>query len=585
MITRVIQRKRPRGPALLVIGGAVVAAGLIAAVALATLLGDTGTLNVEVATRAGFATDTTAKGAIVQYIGDSNTSFGSSGTGIFTPFVRLQGSPSERGYDTNGATQFETKVGTWTHAIKVSFIPIVPCGAFSCWELFNDINETNSAKHISLNTVEVYYTTDPLLTGYPFTDGTGVQQAKVQYAFSGSIHINDVNQGSGRGDLRYLIPLDGPNGTISIPTGCNQGNTTCGTYFVLYSQWGAAAGTTYASDGGFEEWKVKAVTPSANPTIATTLSASPVAIGVAVHDSATLSGQTATAGGTVTYSAYAGANTCTGTDLLNSTVTVAAGVVPNSANFTPLNAGTYSFQATYSGDAHNTGPVSSTCSTEQLVVNPNTVTIATTMSANPVAIGVAVHDSSALTGATAGAGGSVTYSAYAGADTCTGTDLLNSTVTVVGGSVPDSANFTPLNAGTYSFQATYSGDANNNNSVPVSSTCSTEQLVVNPNDLSAISTPIVQIKDTFTVSGFAVPASVVPVVVGLYSDSGCTLANLIGSDNFAAPVGGGSVTGATSFVGALAGSYYFKISYAGDANNNSFSSCHEAVGVTITALP
>ena len=50
-------------------------------------------------------------------------------------------------------------------------------------------------------------------------------------------------------------------------------------------------------------------------------------------------------------------------------------------------------------------------------------------------------------------------------------------------------------------------------------------------------------------------------------------------------MGGGSVTGATSFVGALAGSYYFKISYAGDANNNSFSSCHEAVGVTITALP
>ena len=26
---------------------------------------------------------------------------------------------------------------------------------------------------------------------------------------------------------------------------------------MLYSQWGAAAGNAFASDGGFEEWKVK----------------------------------------------------------------------------------------------------------------------------------------------------------------------------------------------------------------------------------------------------------------------------------------------------------------------------------------
>ena len=38
---------------------------------------------------------------------------------IFDPFVRIQGSPTEKGYNTNGSPQFDTKVGTWTHAIKV----------------------------------------------------------------------------------------------------------------------------------------------------------------------------------------------------------------------------------------------------------------------------------------------------------------------------------------------------------------------------------------------------------------------------------------------------------------------------------
>jgi len=113
------------------------------------------------------------------------------------------------------------------------------------------------------------------------------------------------------------------------------------------------------------------VTQPNTPSIATLLvPLGPVAIGAAVHDTATLTGATATAGGTVTYHAYAGANTCSGLDLLNSTVTVTNGVVPSSASTSFAVAGTYSFQATYSGDANNTGPVSSVCSTEQLVVSP-----------------------------------------------------------------------------------------------------------------------------------------------------------------------------------------------------------------------
>jgi uncharacterized repeat protein (TIGR01451 family) len=73
-----------------------------------------------------------------------------------------------------------------------------------------------------------------------------------------------VNQGSGRGDLRYLVPTAGHTWTSD-------------TWFVLYSQWGTTSGTAgnfgtggYASDGGFEEWKVRkapnlSILKTANP--------------------------------------------------------------------------------------------------------------------------------------------------------------------------------------------------------------------------------------------------------------------------------------------------------------------------------
>jgi hypothetical protein len=240
-----------------------VALSLLAAGAVFALVTDGGSCDVRVDDKLGFEEcDLTPGGANVEYIGDSNVTFGSSGTGTFNPFVRLQASPTESGYNTDGTLQFNSKSGNWTHAIKVSEIPTVPCATTAlpgriCWELFVDINEGNSTKHVSLNEMEIYYSSSAHVTGYPFTtpNPAGTVTTK-EYDFSGSILINDVNQGSGRGDLRYLVPLNGTS-PIALPANCDYLNAACSTYFVLYSQWGAGAGTTYASDGGFEEWKVK----------------------------------------------------------------------------------------------------------------------------------------------------------------------------------------------------------------------------------------------------------------------------------------------------------------------------------------
>ena len=255
-MNRRVFRRRPRRFALLAVAAGLVVMGVAASVALA-LVSDTGTYDITVQDNNNSAgpLSLSPSGGSVEYIGSSANNQ-SSGTGIFDPFVRLQGSPTEKGYNTDGAVAFDTKSGTWTHAIKVNAIPVVDCdgsgsGTATCWELFNDINETNSTKRISLNVVEVWFTTNANLVGYVDPDGFPSGATK-EYEFNGDILINDVNQGSGRGDLRYLIPTAGHTWDAD-------------TYFVLYSKWGTTPSSTTAnfgtggweSDGGFEEWKVR----------------------------------------------------------------------------------------------------------------------------------------------------------------------------------------------------------------------------------------------------------------------------------------------------------------------------------------
>jgi hypothetical protein len=237
--------RRPRiGLALL----AALSATALVAVAVFAVFNDSGTVNIQVTNNTQCANGTTTANARLDYFGDNATctaavaiGLGSSGTGVFKPFVRLQASPSESGYDTNGTLQFDTKTGTWTHAMLVSQIPQRPCDPTStsgalCFELFNDINE--SSGQISLNQVELYFATGTgaaTLTGYPFTSPPAGTTVTKEYAYNGSIQINDVNSGSGRADIRYAIPLADVN--LSDAPNCTFGNSACATYFVLYSQW------------------------------------------------------------------------------------------------------------------------------------------------------------------------------------------------------------------------------------------------------------------------------------------------------------------------------------------------------------
>jgi uncharacterized repeat protein (TIGR01451 family) len=242
-----------------------------------------------------------------------------------------------------------------------------------------------------------------------------------------------------------------------------------GTYY-----WQAAysgdAGNARSSSGCSSE--VLVVNPT-KPSISTSLSVTSLGVGGAAHDSATLSGATSNAGGTVAYAVYPN-STCSGGGQSAGTVTVSGATVPASNTIQFNTAGTYYWQASYSGDANN-GSATSACTSEILVVNGASPSIATTLSASTITAGSSVHDSATLSGATSNAGGTVTYTVYTNSSCNAGAQSAG-TVAVSGGSVPDSSSVQFNAAGTYYWQASYSGDANN---FPAVSPCTSEVLTVN----------------------------------------------------------------------------------------------------------
>jgi uncharacterized repeat protein (TIGR01451 family) len=232
--------------------------------------------------------------------------------------------------------------------------------------------------------------------------------------------------------------------------------------------------------------------------LATTLSAESGSIGDTVHDSSTLSGATAHAGGTVTYTVYTN-DTCTAGARDAGTKDVTDGVVPDSDGLVFDSAGTYYWQAVYSGDDNNAGSTSP-CKSEILAIAKNRPTIATTLSSDEVVVGSSVHDSAKLTGATATAGGTVTYTVYTN-DTCTAGARDAGTKSVSDGSVPDSNALVFQTAGDYYWQASYSGDANNTAST---STCTEEHLLVDRPAISITKNPKSQSIDSGGTANFTI---------------------------------------------------------------------------------
>ena len=262
-------------------------------------------------------------------------------------------------------------------------------------------------------------------------------------------------------------------GVVLVDGSATSSATTVGAAGLSYKIHYNGEATNVAANGVCAPLTATASAVAIATTLSTTTSVLP---GSFVSDSAILSNATANAGGTVTYSAYTN-NLCNAGAQSAGAFTVTNGIVPNSSSLQFNSVGTYYWQAVYSGDANNSA-ATSTCGSEILtvaapVVVPNTVTIATSLSTTTALVGNPVHDSAILSGKTANAGGTVAYSVYSN-NACSAGRQGAGQKTVTNGVVPDSDTLV-LTAGTYYWQAVYSGDANN---TIATSTCGAEIVTI-----------------------------------------------------------------------------------------------------------
>jgi len=174
-----------------------------------------------------------------------------TGSGVFFSFLRVQASPTERGYNTDGRKlQFdENTSATFTHSFHLHDVPQIEIGGIIYREFQLDINEKGSDPewYMSLDEFQVWTTDDASLLGY--VEGT--------HSFaSGALKVYDLdddgdtwikmdyraNNGSGKRDYKVYVPESDFDGKKLE-------------YVVLFTRHGAQGGN-WISDSGFEEWGV-----------------------------------------------------------------------------------------------------------------------------------------------------------------------------------------------------------------------------------------------------------------------------------------------------------------------------------------
>lgn len=166
-----------------------------------------------------------------------------TGTGYIDPFLRVQASPTEQGYNTSGGTPFDDKGGPWTHDIKFSDLQstLVTVNGTSYFKIMVDLNEPNGSKStISLENIQFYTSA----TGSQTTtniSSLGTLRYSLDTAGGDNTVLFDAarNNGSGSGDAFLYIPASAFAGT------------NANDYVYMYVNFGNADVTTA---GGFEEF-------------------------------------------------------------------------------------------------------------------------------------------------------------------------------------------------------------------------------------------------------------------------------------------------------------------------------------------
>src|SRR5205807_4509999 len=169
-----------------------------------------------------------------------------TGTGVIEPFLRVENTPIEQGYNTSGGTPFDDKAGPWTHDLTFGDLQNteVTLGGVSYFKLLLDVNEPGGKRSlISLDQLQ-FYTSN---VGGQTTSNVS-SPGTLRYTFSsGDSVILDAsrNHGSGSGDMYAYIPTSDFAGTKTSD------------FVYLYAHFG----NTDNSQAGFEEWALVNAAP------------------------------------------------------------------------------------------------------------------------------------------------------------------------------------------------------------------------------------------------------------------------------------------------------------------------------------
>jgi hypothetical protein len=266
-----------------------------------------------------------------------------------------------------------------------------------------------------------------------------------------------------------------------------------------------------------------------------------------------------------------------GTTLVNvQTATVSGnGTYTTPNGFIPLNAGTYQWSASYSGDSNNSPVAENNSPSELVTVSAATPTLSTTpnpSSVLPVESTRDLSDSAVLSGG-ANPTGTLTFSLSSPSF-----GLIVSTFVTVGGNGAYTAShivFPSTIKGPYQWSASYSGDTNN---TPVAETNSPSELVTvsaatptlsttpNPSSATLGPTPTV-LKDSADLSAGANPTGTMTFTLffnGTSPPVDTETATVRGNGTYSTPTGFTIPAGGT-------GTYQWDVSYSGDINNNPVS--------------
>lgn len=445
-----------------------------------------------------------------------------------------------------------------------------------------------------------------------------------QQFFEGGIDLNEVFQGTAPCFNRFITNTRSSQSQTATLFDYTQANlTTCVTPTVNTQPY-VEVGSSPNQPGC-----------TLNTGCDTQVTSSGVPVGSSVYDTATLSGAVGTPGGTMTYKFWSDGD-C-GVSESNSGASagggsLVSGVPPRSSVEGPLVAGSYSFQATYSGDTSsggsnngNVGPC------EPVTVNQAAPTLDTCagtpsganctllVTSGTVGQTTAVKDTAILTGASSPTG-SATFQLVGPSSGSTPTFVCgsaqslytNSTETLpvggetsVTGSTWSSAQsntgtlyFTPSSIGTYYWEAKWTGDSNNaapnsGNYVGCSATGggeSNESVTISKATPKLITVPF--IGDVGTISGGDNPTGTLTFYLfadlpatttmcqptaQVYASPAITLSGLKASTY--ADLANAAALAASSLSDGMV--YNWKVTYSGDSNNNGFTvGCGSSTGAS-----